>query len=242
MKKNSLVFLFAIAVLFLDLVPIAAQEHCIIVTFEESWKGDAKGQVEYHFLLREQNQLLPLFLPWRDSFCLDASELEESFLSKIRYPQDETIPIFPGGCFNDANGFFSSELKSISRLHAAGVLISMIHKYGKEVQMIKKKWKKRSYEKGFENKVRFDETIIVYITPVYGVFEKGWKYELSGDRYEYGCYSYTPVAIISYDAHFWETEEGTHCDNLDYSMFDYSKYMSREISSSENKRANPVSF
>lgn len=229
-RRISIVFVLFFASFVFPAV-IGAQEHHLIVSFERKRN---KEVFIYHWLLMEDEQMAPLFLPFGDGEYRDITAVDSVFLAKIQYPFREAIPVFPGNCLNDLNGEFAEELSSAPCAEPVRSLLSQVQKNKRKVQVIKKKWADKSYGKGIEDLSRHDELITVYLTPVIGSFQKGWKYEVEGQELLYSCYSYRPISIISYDSEFWGSPLAKRVMYLDFSFMEFARYTPRGVSSGDN--------
>ena len=214
-----------------------AQEELIVVSFERKVRDG--GMMEYHYLMMDKDRLFPLFLPFNGSGGVDVETLDTVLLNRIHYPSEESVPVFPGDCLNDMNGGFAEDLTSSSCPESVQRLLSVVHQKWQRVQVIKKQRGLGRTRKGYSHFSRYDETISVYLTPVIGQFEKGWKYEFFGVL-EYACYSYTPISEISYNSAFMGSSNWNRIIQLDFSCVDYSRFTPRNVSSEDNLQCGVV--
>lgn len=195
--------------------------------------------MEYHYLMMNKDQLFPMFLPFNESCGVDVETLDTVLLKRIHYPLEERIPVFPGDCLNDMNGGFAEDLTSSSCPESVRGFLSVVHQNWQRVQVIKKQWRTDRDKKRRSLLLYCDETITVYLTPVIGHFEKGWKYEYLDDL-EYACYSYTPVSNISYNTSLIGSIWGNFIRQLDFSCVDFSRFTPRNVSSKDNIQSGVV--
>lgn len=172
-----------------------------IISFERKVGGREEGV--YYWFTRELSDicvLCPVSLPVED----------------IIRPFGE----FPADCLSDVNGYpLSEQVASFSDSSAVYSFLKTVSKHKFLIQKNTHKWKDTRTGHGVEDLSRKKEKIIIYATPVVGVFEIGKRVLLSEDGELIETCSLAPVSDISYDSSLWEKQSVIRYYNFSYIEF-----------------------
>lgn len=254
MLKSRLLIVFVTLVLFDALIPMQvyaqnpSRMDCLIVSFHRTRLKETRV---FYWVIpnpsKDCKSAFPLSLitdeKYDDKYYYVSKDFTDSaFLRRINYPSGEGIPMFNGSMFADINGISIEDYNYIKQ-PVLKTFISLVNNHKKEIQRVSKTWSEHHFHDEVEDLSRKPETIIIYITPVSGIFEKGWKWCISSSnsdddwfKYEsnYACYSYRPVGEFLYDDSFWKTNNAQIIKYLDFSFFHFWEYSTQNFHNSDN--------